>query len=562
MILLIVILVCGSSIALSQTASDKFRNYFKDKNFDEAAKYIKDASAQNPKDFNLHLIMGDVYMELEKYDNALELYRLANDIERNRPVTLRKIGRANSRLGKHDEAIKILQDAVKRDNKDVLNHVELGHAYIAAGKLEDARLVITQAAQMRDDVPDAFLALGDLYFAQKVYELAKSNYEKALSLDPNLTQARESLATAYYWLANGELDDDLANELFARSLKEWDMVTQQDPKNAKAFFEKGKILYFSGRYRPAAGTLLEYINLRPSGSLGRWYLAQCFYEVGACDSAAPHLLIVQNELDSVNIKAKFMLARCYYDQSNHKKSIAEFVELRKSETLDQNDLMRLASSYLNTGDTMSAIGIWEEVIAIDPSQCRLAMSVGQLLLRTKDYDRAIANFDKVILNGCEAERVANAQFMKGISYIYAENAEMALEPLRQSLLIDSLNLTTYIFLGDAHTKLSMSDSAKYYFEYVMDRASQDTAQYSSQLKQAFVKLSGLLLDEKNFNVLKRVAKKQVDIFPDDVYANLYYAVAFQGSSEVENACRYYRRVLKIEPDNPTAKSNLSALNCP
>ena len=561
-IVFFVILVCGAGIAFSQSASEQVKKYAKEKKYDEAAKYIPDASYKNPKDFALHVLMGDIYMELEDYKNALKMYELADEIDRNEIDVLRKKGRVNSLLGNHEQAIKILKDIVKRDSKNVHNHVELGQAYIRAERLEDARLVITQATQMSDKVPDAFLALGDLYFAQKVYELAKNNYEKALALDESLVEARERLATAYYWLANRELDDNLANELFARSLKEWDMVTHQDPTNAKAFFEKGKILFFSGKYRPAAGSFLEYLKFRPTGSLGRWYLAQCFYEVGACDSAAPHLLIVQKEIDSVKTKALFMLARCYYDQGDYPNSIKQFTEIRKNDTLDQNDLMRLASSYLNTKDTLSAIGIWEEVVALDPSQCKLALSIGQLLLRLKNYERAVANFNKVTSNGCDDDKKASAFFMIGVSYIYEDKPENAIEPLQKTVALDSTNLTAIIFLGDAYAKLSKNDTAKYYFQLVMQKSAQDTAQYSSQLKQSFAKYAGLLLDDKNYNELKKVSKRQVDIFPDDVYANLYYAISFQGSSDIDNACRYYKRVLKLDSSNPTAKAESAKLNCP
>ncbi len=563
LIVLLVLLVCGAGILTAQNAADKVREYAEEKNYYEAVKYIPEASDKNPDDLQLHILMGDIYMELENYKGAVLMYERADDIDGGEPPILRKLGKAYSLQGNHDKAIKILKELMEDDEDNIMNMVELGHAYIRADKLEKARLVITQAAEMGDDVPDAFLALGDLYFAQKVYELAKNYYEKALSLDESLLRARERLATAYYWLANKELDDELANEYFARSLKEWDKVTQQDPTNAKAFFNKGKILFFSARYKPAAGTLSEYVRLRPSGSLGRWYLAQSFYEAGYCDSALPHLETVQKEIDSVKTKVNFMLARCYYDLGKYNESIGKFNQLRSSgEDLNKQDMMRLASANLNSGDTLAAVGVWEEVIEMDPTQCKLAMSISQLLLKMKDYDRAISNFNRVIQNDCEEDRKASAYLMKGICYIYSEKADSSIAPLKNALETDSANLTTHIYLGDAFAKIDQPDSAKYHFEYVLEEASRDTAQYAGQMQQAFAKLSGLLLDEKNYSELKKIAKQQVNTFPEDVYANLYLAVAYQGSADIENSCRYYRRVLKLDPDNATAKKNLGALNCP
>ncbi|MBI5325592.1 MAG: tetratricopeptide repeat protein [Ignavibacteriae bacterium] len=293
-----------------QSSYEKIRDYVYSGDYMNAAALIQPAIKENPKNESLMIICGDIYLELDKPDSALIMYLKADDIKGDEPSTMRKIAHTLSILGRHDEAVKEMKDAIKETPNDVQNYLEIGRVYIKADSLKLAEFNIAKAREINKSMPDAYVALGDLYFAQKVYELAKNNYEEALSLNADLIEARIKLATAYYWLGMREFDKDLANEFFERSLKEWNTITKKDPKNAKAYFEQGKILYFSQQYENAAKSLYEYVTLRPTGSLGRWYLAQSLYELRYCDSASIQLKICANEIDSIKSKALRLAARC------------------------------------------------------------------------------------------------------------------------------------------------------------------------------------------------------------------------------------------------------------
>ena len=339
-VLIIILLCCVTSFAFSQSNLDKMRIFIADKNYDEAVKLIDAVIKDSPKDWRNIVTCGDVYFELEKYIDAMHLYEKAYDIEYKKVEVIKKLGTTYSILGKHKEALEILNKAVKDNDNDIDLLMVLANAYTKCDSSNKAELLINRAKSMDKKNPLPLIALGDMYFAQRVYELAKNNYEDALSINKNLIDARIKLATSYYWLANRESDTLLSNELFGRSLKEWLTVSTQDPKNSKAYFEQGKILFFSRKFDDAAKSLYRYIQLRPSGSLGRWYLAQCLNELNMCDSAAEHLDIVSREIDSVKTKAKLLLARCYYFRNNFKRSVEVFTELKSTEKLESIDMLR------------------------------------------------------------------------------------------------------------------------------------------------------------------------------------------------------------------------------
>ncbi|MCK5742317.1 MAG: hypothetical protein KAH48_08870, partial [Chlorobi bacterium] len=474
-------------------------------------------------------------------------------------ITLRKLAKTYSGLGKHKKAIEILLDAVDEDKRDVYTYLELGKVYLAMDSLSPAELYITKAREIDKTIPDAYIALGDLYFARKIYELAKMNYEEALSIDTNIVEAREKLATAYYWLGMREVEKDLANELFARSLKEWNTVTKQNPKNAKAFFQQGKILFFSKRFGHAASSFYKYMAMRPDDMLAKWYLAQSFYEIRECDSAAPFLRECANEIDSVKTKSLLLLARCYFDSKNYAKSSEVFAELRSLDKLNTTDLQRFAGAALIEKDTVLAIENYKEALEINPKLCKLSYKLGKLLYVLKRYEESIEIFDLRIAN-CEKDNFsAKSWFYKGLDYMKLDKYEESINSFDQTMELDSTYIKALIYKADIYAKKGILDTALMIFTDVKQKAIVDTIKFGWESKTVFFKIAGMQIKDKKYSDLLKLTKEWTDLYPGVKHAWLYRAYAFQGSQNLESAMAMYRKVLAIDPKNKTAKTNLSKL---
>ncbi|MCX7736208.1 MAG: tetratricopeptide repeat protein [Candidatus Kapabacteria bacterium] len=562
----IFLFICNFHL-FGQSAYDQMRTYVSESDYVKASEFIKQAIKDNPKDLNVHVLAGDIYFELEKYNEALDMYEKANDIKSKQTSILRKIGKTLSELERHQEAIKILKDAVSIDKNDFRNLLELGNAYIKSKQLNEAELTITKARELNRKSPEAFVALGDLYFAQNVYPLARTNYEEALAIDENLTEARVKLATTYYKLANQEIDRDLANELFTRSLKEWNIITQKDPKNAKALKEQGKILFFAKQYGEAAQSFFRYLDLRSDDVLIRWFYAQSLVEIGKCDSAVAQLQIVTQEIDSVRDKAKLKLAQCYFEQKRFLESAKTYEEVKNAIELDNVDIERLAVAYIRNGDTTKALSYYKELVNKDPSRCMLMYQTGILSFLIKDYNNALYFFDKHYKH-CNDSLTPKTLYYIGNAYFNLSQTDSAIAYINLSLAKDPDYITSRIFLGDIYAAMSQNngnkqfkENAKNEFRMAINRGMQDTARYARELLQAYAKLCGVFLEEKNFSELQKLAKQWTDYDGRSQFAWLYLAISYQGLSDKENACRSYRRVLQIDPKNATAKKNMELLQC-
>jgi tetratricopeptide (TPR) repeat protein len=583
-LMIIGILFIGWNVLFAQNTIDILHDLVAIRNYSEAVKLIPKAVHENPKNEQLMLLCGDVYTELENLDSALIMYRKADDIHGDQLKTMRKIGETLSLMGKHLDAIKELKSAIKEAPDDVYNYLELGTVYIRADSLSMAEFNITKAREMDKKIPDAYVALGDLYFAQKVYELAKNNYEEALSIDPELTDARIKLATAYYWLGMREFDKDLANGYFEKSLVEWNTITKKDSTNAKAYFEQGKILFFSRQYDNAAKSLYRYVELRPSGSLGRWYLAQSLYELRYSDSAAPQLKICSEQIDSVKKKALLLLARCYYDAGKYIECVNTYKELKSIDEIELDDYKRIASAALSYGkdtiytvtinngiknitkevkggDTAYAVQVYKEAIDKFPIDCKFVYDVGRFLMFViKDYNGAIDLFKKRLEN-CKDTLDQEIDYFIGYGFVLQKMPDSAYVYLQSSLALNPADLNAHLYLGDVYATLKKTDSAKIEFEYIINSAKPNDEANKWVLTQAFFKICGLYLEQKKANDLMKMSQKWIDVMPDSPYGYLYKAVAYQLQDDTENACKFYKKALFVDPKLQQAKEMLKKLKC-
>jgi Tfp pilus assembly protein PilF len=140
----------------------------------------------------------------------------------NDPQNAQHYSRALANVKNFPEAVKIINQAIKRDKNNYRLHLTAAEIYIKADSLTQAELSINRAREIDPNNPESYIALGNFYFARRVYELARQNYEEAILKDSNNIEAHAKLAESYYWLASREPDKDLSNELYTRSLREWE----------------------------------------------------------------------------------------------------------------------------------------------------------------------------------------------------------------------------------------------------------------------------------------------------------------------------------------------------
>jgi tetratricopeptide (TPR) repeat protein len=438
-----------------------------------------------------------------------------------------------------------------------------GQALLAADSIQAAELEITKVREMNKTIPDGFLALGDLYYSQRVYPLAKDNYEQALTLDPDNVPAREKLALVYFRMANAEVVDNvLANEYYSRSLQQWAEIIKRDPTYARAYFEQGKIFFYASRFPEAAAALREYVRLRPDASntpLARWYLAQSLEKIGKCDEAQEYLEATIGSIDSVRSKARLLLARCYFDTKQYQNAANTFRDLQAEEpsmiesTLDRE---RFGYALILSGDTASAIPVLRQVVDRDSSRCLTMYRLAELYRMRQQYDDAVTLYQRYLSN-CPDSMAARIYALMGASFFSANRLEEAMHALEQSVERDSTLVFAYRLL--ATTQKSLGQSLKQIIP-TLQRGLRNAITPADRAL-LYTLYCQLLLEDRHYEELKLVASGWFRSDSDRAEAALYLAVGYQGIGDRDSACKYYREALRLNPTLEVAKKNLKQLDC-
>ena len=337
--------------------------------------------------------------------------------------------------------------------------------------------------------------------------------------------------------------------------------------DASAFFNKGKILFFAKQYKDAVPALFRYYELRPDGDLGRWYLGQSLYELGLCDSAAPQLKYVSEHIDSVKFKSQLLMARCYYDNKDYPNSKSTYKSIlaldKDNPEIEEADIRRYGTAELFTGDTSAALTIYKDLVNKNPdASCNLMNMVGRLMFSAKKYDEALFFFNKRLnTTACNDSTDSKIIYYKGLSYLFMEQRDTAITYLLKSASMDTTDAGSYVYLGDAYAGKEDDVKAVLNFEKAIEISLAYPEKNKNNLRSANAKLAGLYYKSKDWKKLVGVAKSWDEDQPNIEYGALYTAIAYQGMGDVPNACKWYSKVLKINPNNKAAAQNKSALGC-
>lgn len=566
-IVLAICFITGTSVSLqAQTSFERATELANAGDYLGAAPEIQAAITQDPDNTDVLSLATRIYLELERPDSAVIYSQRAFDEDDDDAAIVRIHGEALIAAKRYIDAIGILRKQLKR-NDEVETSLLLVDALIGADSIAVAELTAKTATTKHAKSADAYMALGNLYFnykPQPVYDLAKLNYEEAIKLNPNLVQAHFNLAQSYWRLANRESDEELANELFKRCLMEWGEVTKLDPKNARAYFEQGKILYLSKRFKDAVNPLTMYRSLRPTGTgnpLASWYLGNSLFEIRQCDDAKVHLEDAAAQIDSVRGKASLLMARCAFFTKAWQTTAERYAVAESSNLLEPQDYWFYGTSLVLTGDTTKAIAMMDKGSELDPKQCMLMFRFGLLLQSKQQNARSTSIFQKRLAN-CSDSNDAKILLFIGNNFFADSLVDSATAYYNRALEKDPTNpfflsrvAEVSIVRGDVPTAISTLEKAA---------TLGITAATPDQLRsaeQALQRLCGLYLQAKDWSNIVTTAKRITEVNPKSIAGWLYLGVGNQGSGNTSEACRAYKETLKLDANNKPAKENLKALGC-
>ncbi|WP_315834555.1 tetratricopeptide repeat protein [Bradyrhizobium prioriisuperbiae] len=168
---------------------------------DEAIKILKDTTAQDPKDIEAIMALGNIERSRKKFADCATTYTQGIDASTDKPnwVFFYFRGICEERSKQWAKAEVDLKKALEMqpDQAHVLNY--LGYSWIDQGiNLDEAMKMIRRAVEQRPDDGYIVDSLGWAYYRIGNYEDAVKNLERAVDLKPEDPTINDHLGDAYW----------------------------------------------------------------------------------------------------------------------------------------------------------------------------------------------------------------------------------------------------------------------------------------------------------------------------------------------------------------------------
>ncbi len=303
--------------------------YIRENRLDEAIKHYEEALEINPDNSdayngweyallqsrNLLSVLGKIYLNKKRYNDAISTYQelleqreiiekdpnfkaYVMDTKSRNSAIRATIGECYRLLGDYEKAIDYLKNAIAQDDQHLDLYKSLAFCYIETGELPDARRTLDRVAAVGIADDFVFVKLGDLYIRENRLDEAIKQYEEALEINPDNSNAYNGWG--YILLMKGQEEDadlkfskalelnpnherahfNLMKLKFAQgahqeTLEQIDKLVSLEPQSAEIYRESGNICVRLGKYEKAIELYEECIRQDPTDKVTMSNVASC-----------------------------------------------------------------------------------------------------------------------------------------------------------------------------------------------------------------------------------------------------------------------------------------------
>ncbi len=247
----------------------------------------------NPNFPRPFLLLGWTFFNLGKLDNAMEALREALRIDESLTDARLLEILILMETEQDDEAMVKCHDNIKYDGENAYFHFALGHLFSRQGRYEEAAESLKNAVFLNPQLSDARQLLASCYLHLDKEKSALSEVEAALQLNPISARMRLLLGRMYF----GQGD-------YLSALSEFREATNINPRMADAHYQAGQSYFSTEQYSLALLELRISLFIHPNYPealhlLGKVYF---FYK--------RYKLAIEHYQAALNLKIKFPEARC------------------------------------------------------------------------------------------------------------------------------------------------------------------------------------------------------------------------------------------------------------
>ena len=397
--------------------------YFNDKDYDRAiseGNSLLNESLSKEYSAEVHKIIGESYFMKGDYNSAYPHLKIYLESKQTPSESdLYEMGFVSAQLKKYDEAVSYYNQLINSNSSTSQNaYYQLGNAYLAVGKKQEALSAFRSAYQMSYDVKVQQLA--HLQYAKLSYDIGNpfesasnviQSYISKYPKSSEVTEMRSLLMKSY--LYSGDYKGTLAAiDKMPNSTPETDKIDQE------VSYLLGTEEFNKGNFDQAEKFFLRSLEFninKEFNTRATYWLAQTYYQKGNYPSAIVRYEKIANENFPEKQQLNYDLGYAYFKSKKFDKAKEYFRKyLENPKTEFKNDAeLRLADTYYANNELNEAIAIYDKTEnADDYTLFQKAMALGF----KGDTEAKISNLKKLISQYKNSEYVDDAQYEIGTAY--------------------------------------------------------------------------------------------------------------------------------------------------
>ena len=373
-----------------------------------------------PQAVALRRLLAQAYLENGEASMAEESLRAALEANPRDGTTIAELAALLTRANRTEEAVTVLEEAVRRSPNDPLVRESLGRVYLGKGDVTAARRAADDLKTLSPKSASGFYLSGLVAQAEKKPDESEREFERALALEPGATEPLSALTLL-----------EMRHGHSRQAIERVQGAAARDPSNPQLVNLLAELYFTEKDFAKAAETLNHAIALAPNWAvpyrnLARLQLAQDdvatairTYETGVEHSAADAQLV--NEL-----------AALYEKQGRSSEAIMRLTELHKQRpgqpwiarnlamllvtyrsdrasldtardltapfSVSQNSLLLDVNGWVRfkRGEFTDARATLERAASLTPTSSEIRYHLAMAQLRTGDTERARDNLEQAL----------------------------------------------------------------------------------------------------------------------------------------------------------------------
>ncbi|WP_293363403.1 tetratricopeptide repeat protein [Microcoleus sp. CAWBG52] len=368
--------------------------------------------------------LGDLLTSVELYEDSLDCYQKALELEKDNECIFFGQGVALANLERFEEALESFEKAISLNHEYVYAWINRGAILGNLQRSEEGLKSFEKALHLSPTSVDIWVNRGKILNNLKRYEEALQSFEKALDIDPKSIDA---------WINKGIILNDL--EKYEESLESCIKALDITPKSVDAWINKGIALHNLDRYEEALENYQKAIEIN-SKSVDAWVntgntLNRLERYEEAIESYQKAI-----EINPKSIDAWANRGNALNNLRRYNEALASYEKAQEFAPKSVSYWASLANVFLNLERYGEALESYQKAIEINPKSVDAWVNLGNFFITLERYEEALESYQKAIeIN----PKSANAWSNRGSTLIALERYEEALTACDRAFEIDSSN---------------------------------------------------------------------------------------------------------------------------